>query len=204
LFQIEAVIFDLGRVLVNVDFTRGLFKYYHNSLKENDSETIDRLFNDKLFIQFTTGKISPPELYREIVKRFKINLEYKDFVKEWCNVFEPMDGVVNLVQEVAQNYVVGLLSDTDPLHWEYCLNTFPFLRIFSKPTLSYEIGVLKPTPLCYQLAAANVGKSIANCLFIDDRAINVRGAKEVGMQAILYKNIAQLRRDLLELGILKR
>jgi putative hydrolase of the HAD superfamily len=199
---IEAVIFDLGRVLVQVDFTKGLFRYYNSDHQEKDIEIIDRLFNDPLFIQFTTGKISVSELYHRICFRFGIKLTYENFVKEWCNIFELIEGMDLLVQEVATNYRVGLLSDTDPLHWEYCLKTFQFLKIFERPTLSFEIGVLKPDPKCYQIAAENIGKSVPSCLFIDDRAVNVAGAQRAGMPAILFRGIDKLRKDLVQLGII--
>jgi len=59
--KIEAVIFDLGRVLIEVDLTRGLFKYARNKFEEDDNTIMEHLFADPLFISFAAGKIEPNE-----------------------------------------------------------------------------------------------------------------------------------------------
>ena len=197
-----AIIFDLGRVLVDIDFTRGLFKYYQNNLFERKTEIIERIFKDDLFIAFTTGRISPQELYKALTHRYNIQLEYNQFVQEWCDIFSPMDGMETLVREIAVRYPVGLLSDTDPLHWNYCLHAFPYLRIFNHPTLSYQIGALKPNPVCYVTAAKNVNKEPQVCLFIDDREDNVMGARRVGMRSLQFVGVNALKDELSKMQIL--
>ena len=198
-----AIIFDLGRVLIDVDFTRGLFKYYQGNRHETDSEIIERIFRDDLFITFATGKISPEELYKALTHKYKLPLTYDQFVRKWCDIFSPMDGMETLVHEIAANYPVGLLSDTDPLHWHYCLQTYPYLQLFNKPSLSYEIGALKPDPVCYLTAAKNVSRPPQLCLFIDDREKNVEGAKKVGMKSLLFTGVDDLRDELSTLHILR-
>ena len=197
-----AIIFDLGRVLVDIDFTRGLFKYYQGDIFEPERDIIERIFKDDLFVAFTTGKITPQEVYKALTQKYNLLLEYDQFVQEWCDIFSPMDGMETLVQEIAARYPVGLLSDTDPLHWNYCLHTFPFLRIFNNPTLSYEIGVLKPNPVCYLTAAKNVNKHPQACLFIDDREDNVIGARRVGMRSFRFVGVAALKDELSKMQVI--
>lgn len=197
-----AIIFDLGRVLVDVDFTRGLFKYYHSDQFQSKTEIIERIFKDDLFIAFTTGKLSPQKLYKDLIQRYNLHLSYDQYVQEWCDIFSPMEGMDILVKEIAACYPVGLLSDTDPLHWDYCLRSYPFLRIFNKPTLSYEIGALKPNPICYLTAAENVGKQPSRCFFIDDREKNVAGARRAGMQSLQFTGVDDLKSELSKMRIL--
>ena len=197
-----AIIFDLGRVLIDVDFTRGLFKYYQRDGFHRESEIIERIFRDDLFIAFATGKLSPHKLYKSLIQKYKLSLAYDQFVKEWCDIFSPMDGMEELVREIAAHYPIGLLSDTDPLHWNYCLQTYPYLNLFKRPTLSYEVGALKPDPICYLTAAKNIGKQPQACLFIDDREINVNGARRAGMKSIQFIGVDELKDELFKIQIL--
>ncbi len=198
----KAVIFDLGRVLIEVDFTRGLFQYRNPSGRKSDQEVLEELFSDPIFVDFNTGKISPEETYKLIKEKYSLPIDYKVFVREWSNIFAPMDGMEALLKEVAENFPVGLLSDIDPLHWAYCRKNYTFLNIFTRPALSFEIGALKPAKICYLTAARNVGIKPEACLFIDDREVNVRGAINAGMQAIRFTGTDALRRELHQKKIL--
>jgi len=199
---IEAVIFDLGRVLVRVDFTRGLFRLYPEASQTDDLALLEHLMNDEIFREFTSGNIEPNELYRLVSGKYHLDLPFEEFTREWCNIFEEMDGMEDMVKAVSNRYPVGLLSDVDILHWNYCRLRFPVIRHFSSPTLSFEIHAMKPAEICYLTAARNVGKPTENCLFIDDRPGNVEGAIRAGMRAIQFLNRDQLICDLTELRVL--
>jgi len=200
--KIKSVIFDLGRVLVKVDFTRGLFRFITSHESKSDQEILNRIFKDEIFIAFSTGKLEPSQLYQLIHTKYHLDLPYESFVQEWCDIFAPMDGMEELVRELAEQYPLGLLSDTDPLHWPYCLQKFSFLKLFNRPTLSYETGLLKPDPQCYHLAAKNSYTTPEYCLFIDDREENVSGAMRTGMSALHFKGVESLRLELMELHII--
>lgn len=195
IFEIKAIIFDLGKVLVDVNFNKGIFGLFTNHAS-NTPQAIHQLYQQALFRDYNCGRISGAEFYEAVNKKFKLGLKYPEFVDKWCAVFEPMPGMEELVKQVARNYKVGLLSDTDPLHWHYCLDNFPVLKIFSKPALSYEIGQLKPAAKCYLSAVRNIGLEPAQCLFIDDRQQNVLGAQKNGMKALLFTSPEKLSIDL--------
>lgn len=196
------VIFDLGRVLVDIDFARGLFARLVDVSRDPPVEVGQNLTRDRLLVRLGTGQISPAEFHRELCRRAGLDLTFDDFARQWCDVFSPMDGMETLFRDVAGRVPVGLLSDTDPLHWRHLLSTFPILRQIPKPTLSFETGVLKPAPESYLAAARNVGVAPENCLFTDDVPANVEGAQRVGMDAILFRSAADLRRHLEERRIL--
>jgi HAD superfamily hydrolase (TIGR01509 family) len=200
--HILAIVFDLGRVLVRVDLRGGLFRYYVRDHPVSDQEIINKIFNDEIFVAFTTGKIEPLQLYRLLQAQYQLQLPFEEFVREWCSIITPMEGMAELVVELSQRYVLGILSDTDPLHWQYCRQQFSFLQLFPKPTLSYQTGLLKPDPRCYQLAAKNIDMAVYSCLFIDDREENVSGALKAGMPAMLFTGVESLRQELKNLHLL--
>ena len=201
--KIKAVIFDLGRVLVDVKFNQQTAKFFGVSTNDpTDAEKIlAQAFENELFRKLNKGQINAFQFYKSFIKQYQLNLDYNTFVKYWCDVFAPIEGMETLFWQVKKFYPVGLLSDTDELHWHYCKTQYPFLQSIEKPTLSFEIGALKPDPICYLKAAQNVGVAPENCLFIDDRAINVLGAQKVGMQAIQFLGVDKLKEEFRKLGL---
>lgn len=201
--EIKAIIFDLGRVLVDVRFDRQTAKFFGvNTDKPEDAASIlDKAFQNELFRKLNKGEISSFQFYQAFIKDFNLKIDYDTFVKFWCDVFAPIPGMEDLFWQVKRKYPVGLLSDTDELHWNYCREQFPFLKSIEKPTLSFEIGALKPEAKCYLKAAENVGFEVDECLFIDDREVNVQGAQKVGMQAILFNGPEKLKEDFKKFGI---
>ncbi len=200
---ISLIIFDLGNVLVQVDFSRGLYPYLTGSgLSEVQNNEMDRLFGNELFRDFNRGKVTPLEFYQSLVNRFHLDLKYGPFVQKWCDVFSPMPKMDSLLDKLKKNYFLTLLSDTDPLHWNYCLTHFSYLQKLQKPTLSFETGFLKPALPSYQAVLEKTGYRAQQCLFIDDRPKNVEAARRVGMKAIHFQHAGQLESDLIRLQIL--
>lgn len=62
-----------------------------------------------------------------------------------------------------------------------------FAEIFDAVVLSGEVGMRKPEPEIYRLAADRIGRDPADCVFVDDMRVNVVGAEAVGMTAILHR-----------------
>ncbi|RLD16653.1 hypothetical protein DRI50_01300 [candidate division KSB1 bacterium] len=199
---VQAIIFDLGRVLVDVKFNRESLEFFGVRPEDRNMEQIlTAAFNNPLFRAYNMGKISTDDFYRAFIEEHQLQMDFETFKTKWCSVFAPVDGMESLFWQVKKRYPVGLLSDTDPLHWNYCLEHFPFLQSIEKPTLSFEIGALKPEAVCYIKAAQNVGLPPERCLFIDDRPVNVQGAKAVGMQAIVFEGAGPLKEKLRQMGI---
>lgn len=199
--KFEAVIFDLGNVLLKLDFLNGPVSLFTGTVSD-PKDIINDLYNEQLFTDYNKGLLSPHQFYKEIISKFNLNIEYKEFSAKWCDIFIPIPGMEELVNDISQNYKTGLLSDTDPLHWQYCLEQFPYLKIFEKPSVSYEIGNLKPAAVNYITAAKNVDTLPEKCVFIDDREKNVKGAREAGMEAVHFISFEQLRSELKKLEIL--
>ncbi len=200
---VKAVIFDLGRVLVDIKFNRQTAKFFGVDTEQTQdaAKILDVAFQNELFRKLNKGQIQSREFFEIFSKTFNIQMDYSTFVEYWCDVFAPMPGMEELFWQVKKHYRVGLLSDTDELHWNYCKTQFPFLQSIEKPTLSFEIGALKPEAVCYLKAAENVGCEPEACLFVDDREVNVQGAKQVGMLAVRFEGVEKLKEDFKAYGI---
>lgn len=200
--KIEAVIFDLGRVLVDVDFSGIFAKYINPDEHSGLSLDLETVMKNPWFQKFSTGKTTLEEFHKNVSDFYKFKINLDDFITEWCSIFKPIPGMQELVKKTSQKMSVELLSDTDPVHWEFLLKEYPVLKIFKNPVLSFKTGFLKPAEICYIKAAKSVDKPVEQCFFIDDREVNVNGAQRAGMQAVRFQSYKKLMIDFKKTNIL--
>lgn len=87
--------------------------------------------------------------------------------------------------------------------WPVALRLYPKLvTVFEDVVVSGQVGSLKPGPEIYRLFLDRNGLAAAACLFIDDSAANVAGARAVGMQAHHFTTPEALEADLVARGLL--
>jgi putative hydrolase of the HAD superfamily len=200
--SIRAVIFDLGRVLVAIDDTL-LVEHLFKGLDAADTQQLARrTMADPAMVEFNSGRMTPQAFYEKMRRTYRWKLTFNEFKSLWCRIFYPMDGMEALISQLRGKVTLGLLSDTDPLHWSHIVTAWPWISGFENPTLSYQVGVMKPDPEIYRTAAKNVHTPPENCLYIDDLADNIEGAHVVGMNAVRFETIAQLKHVLKNLRLL--
>ncbi|MHC4551833.1 MAG: HAD-IA family hydrolase [Planctomycetota bacterium] len=198
---IEAVIFDLGRVLVAID-NQAMVKELFSHIGTDDPQLAAKTMKSSHMIDLCSGRIDLEEFHRRMSAAYNSDLGFAEFKDLWCSIFYTMEGAEELLRELDGTVTLGLLSDTDAVHWNYIKNRWPWLEMIPRPTLSYAVGLIKPDPAIYLKAAANAETQPEKCLFIDDLEANVEGARAVGMTAVQFKNIALLRHFLRSCGLL--
>lgn len=196
------VIFDLGRVLLQINTKGARFSALMVAMGIPPNQAFSLYWKEPEVEWHMTGKITTPQFYQAAIDRYNLKISYEDFATDWCDLFSPMPGMEHLFDRIAEKHRVGLLSDTDPLHWAKAKEILPWLSRIEHPTLSFETGYLKPHPAAYLKAAENCATPPENCFFIDDTQDNVDGARAVGMAALTFQNPERLAKDLAKLGIL--
>ena len=193
---IEAIIFDLGRVLVEIDNERLVRNLSRGDSDIDPNSLMQLVEDDELTLQFDTGKLTPEQFYGAVCAKTGIQIGYGDFLTGYCDIFKQMFGVDYLIHQLKDKYTIGLLSNTNTLHYNFIAGHFSYVDQIKNPTLSYKVGLTKPDIKIYEEAAKNVDTEIGKCLFIDDRAANVEGALSAGMQAIHFLDVESLRMSL--------
>jgi putative hydrolase of the HAD superfamily len=94
----------------------------------------------------------------------------------------------------------GLLSNMPVGMIRYARRQFAWLTHFDHQTFSAEVKLVKPDPAIYRHSLNGLGVAASDALFVDDRAANVEGARAVGLNAIQFHSVTQLRGDLEKLG----
>ena len=112
----------------------------------------------------------------------------------WSNVNSTM---VDWARQLGSSGIkVGLLSNMHPDMVRHCRNQFAWLQSFDFLTFSGEVSLIKPEPAIYEHTLRGLGVTAREALFLDDREINIRGARSLGIAAIHFQSVAQLRKEL--------
>jgi len=183
--MIKAIIFDCYGVLVADGWQPFKAKYF-----SEDPERMQQATD--LNKQADSGLISNDDFEKAIAQLADINPES---ARQQIQSNPPNQILFDYVKTLETNYKLGILSNASA-SWLNKLLTPEQLALFDSSVLSYETGFVKPQPEAYELVASQLGVLPSECVFIDDQERHCTGAKEVGMQAILYTDVAQTKADL--------
>lgn len=86
----------------------------------------------------------------------------------------------------------AMLSNCGPEVIERVKAQRPVERYFDALVVSWELGVVKPSPAIYRAALERLGVQPGDALFVDDRAVNVAGAEAVGMRGLVFEGDGSL------------
>ena len=92
-----------------------------------------------------------------------------------------------LVERLRPPYKVSILSNADLALRGRLVEKLRIDHLFDDIVCSAEVGMAKPEPEIFRLAAARLGVAPGECVFVDDWDQNVDAAREVGMTAICYR-----------------
>lgn len=95
----------------------------------------------------------------------------------------------------------AILSNMGDSVLENIEREFAWIHGFDVLVWSFQLGLAKPDPAIYHHALEKLGTNPEDTLFLDDKQINIDAAHELGIQGLLFTNVAQLRRDLLVRGL---
>ena len=198
--QRPTVIFDLGGVLVSVDFMRACkrLEAAGGAAAAVIHETIASGADKKAF---DTGRLSPQEFAARFCASIGANLPYAEFADIWCDIFAEQREVTGLLDQIAAKADLVLLSNTDPLHLDYIRDHYDFLPKFGRMLLSYEVGYAKPARQIFERALGLCAPG-SRMIYFDDVAEYVAAARTCGLPAQQFVDAARLRRDLEEFGAL--
>ena len=199
-FEIKAIIFDLGNVLLNFD-ARKSAKCFARACKVPFNKVWEHFFISPTEKAYTRGEISSREFYRHAVQSLKVPVNYKDFCRYWNDIFWENEGMDDVLKKLKKNYPLYLISNTNKLHFDHIKANYKILRHFKKTFPSHLVGHRKPEPQIYQKVLKSIRLKPAQTVFVDDIEKFVVGAKAVGMHAVQFKSPKQLQRDLGKMGI---
>jgi len=200
--QPRAVVFDLGKVMLDFDYgiaVRRLLPWVRLGLGE-----LRRLFEQSpLLPEYEIGGMSTAEFFARVQAATGFAGDLSAFAELFADVFSELPAMVAVQAEVRQRGVpTYVLSNTNELTIQYIRRHFPFFGQFDGYVLSYEHGAMKPAPRLYEVAEQLAGLRGADLFYLDDLPENVEAARRRGWQAVVHESAAQSRAALVAVGVL--
>ncbi len=197
---VKVIIFDLGNVILKFDMhlvSGEIAKRF--SLDE--ARVYEFFFDSPLTGIHDEGKIDAREFHRQAMAAHNIDMDFNEFRKIWNRIFTENTEVTSLIPALSRKYRIFLMSNTNRMHFDYIKKQFGIIKRFDRIFTSYEVGERKPHPRIYEEAIKAAGAEPSDIVFIDDREELAEGARRLGIRAIQFKNITQLKEDLIKNGI---
>lgn len=188
----SVVVFDLGKVLINFDYSiairrldlieKGLGQKFYDYYKNNYH----------IHREFERGLLTEEEFLKIMLTNLNHKVEAEDFCKIYSEIFTPNQALISLLPFLKKNYKLVLLSNTDPIHKKYGWEKYEFLSIFDHKVLSFEAKSVKPEEKIYR-TVEDYSKAPSNKhLYIDDISEYAEAARKIGWDAIQFLSYEQL------------
>lgn len=194
LTDIKNIIFDLGKVLLNLDFSASIKAFQMLGL-QTDVLDNKQAYSDPVFYELEVGKILP-KAFCDRVRKVLNNPHASDLQIEdawYAMILDIPASRVKMVQELSKNYNIYLFSNTNKIHIERLHRAFKmeygfdFPSLFIKDYYSHEIHECKPDLISYQKVIELSGIKAEESIFIDDLEKNIIGAQQVGLKTFWLK-----------------
>jgi putative hydrolase of the HAD superfamily len=193
----EALLFDLGGVVIEIDFDRAFAHWAAYSKRPPD--TIKKRFSfDNFYQQHERGEIDAPAYFASLRKSLGIDISDTQFAEGWNDIYAgEAPGIAALLQEVKRKMPIYAFTNSNPTHQQVWSKRFAkVLDLFQKVFVSSELGRRKPESEAFHAVAAAIGVPIPRIVFLDDSLENVEGARAVGLQAIHVRSLADVEGSL--------
>jgi len=201
---IEAIIFDLGNVLISVDYSVVAEKVAAVSSKPL-AEIYQLFFDSGLSGLFEEASLSPEEFFIKAKELLGFKMSYTQFVSVWNSIFfiSPENRrVYEIASSLKGRYKLALLTNINILHFEYIKQHFALFDVFGQVIPSFELRLRKPDPRIYHKTMEMLKVDCAERVFYtDDRQELIAKAQELGIRAFVFKGTAQLINDMAKVGI---
>jgi putative hydrolase of the HAD superfamily len=188
---IRNIIFDLGGVLLDIDFNKTREAFQAQGFHDFD-DYYQQAYSSPFFSEFEQGKISPASFYEGIRNIASLSLSDAEIKGSWnALLLDFRNESMNYLATLRKDYPVFLLSNTNEAHHQEFAGRYReefdggnFDDNFDKAYYSHVIHLVKPGPESYLYITKENSLDPAETLFVDDTLKNIDGAKAVGMQTL--------------------
>ena len=194
--EIKSIIFDLGGVILNLNYSKTEDEFKKIGVL-NFKEFYSQKKQTLLFDEFEKGKIKPEEFISSFKESENLKIKEIDFIDAWnAMLLEIPIEKLQFIDGLKKDYKIILLSNTNEIHIKKFEDDLKknnmleqFYKCFDKIYYSSRMGKRKPEENCFNQVLEENGLIAENTLFIDDSIQHIEGAKKAGIKTFhLEKN----------------
>lgn len=189
---VRALLFDLGRVVIDIDFGRVLASWARASGLDVPPAAVA---HDSAYEQHEVGTLSAQDYFAHLRRTLCLQCDDEAMRHGWNQVFvAPIAETVDMIRAVRGRVPCHAFSNTNATHLEEMQRAFPeVLALFGTVFVSHEVARRKPDPEAFRHVAQALRLAPQDILFFDDLEANVEGARAIGMPAVLVRSPADVR-----------
>ena len=198
LAHIDAIIFDLGGVLIDVDYTRTIDAFEKLGIS-NAKELYSQKEQTELFNQIECGEITPHFFLNELLKFCPKSTTKNEIEEAWNAIIGPYNiKIIDLLTQLKGKYKLFVLSNTNAIHFEKAnlewskISDKPIDSFFDKVYLSHKIGDRKPNESVFINLCKEQGLDKNKTLFIDDSIQHINSANKLGLKTHHLKSMEEI------------
>jgi FMN phosphatase YigB (HAD superfamily) len=201
--ETRAVLFDLGGVVLDIDFARPLAVWQpHSRLTPEQLRAAFR--HDEPYLRHETGALPADGYLAHLREVLALDCD-ADTVRAGFNAIlvAEIAETVRLLDAIRADVPRYAISNTNPVHVAEIARAFPaLLPRFHRVFVSHEIGHRKPDAAAFRHVLEAIGVPAPTALLFDDLLPNIEAARALGMQAVQVHGPQDVRQALLERGLL--
>jgi len=187
------VVFDLGKVLVDFDYSIAARKVAARSTKSL-LDLASLLSSSSLIVQYECGQVTRRDFFEKIRDAVGFQGTLEEFGDYFADIFTEIPPMIALHTELRRRGIpTYIFSNTNDLAVEHIERNFPFFKNFDGYIYSYEVGAMKPDAKIYAAMEKLCGRTGADIIYLDDRSENVQGGLARGWQAFLHETPEKTR-----------
>jgi putative hydrolase of the HAD superfamily len=188
---VKNIIFDLGGVFLNIDFSITEKAFIELGV-DQFSDMFTQHHSNDLFVELETGSISPESFYAAFRAGTGCNLSDEDIKNAWnALLLDFRKPSLEWLKNIKSKYRIFLFSNTNSIHHDAFIESYrqqtgetDFDAFFEKAYYSQNLGMRKPNPEPFLHILKEQNLNAAETLFIDDTIKNIETAKLLGMQTV--------------------
>ena len=199
--SIAALFFDVGGVLLTNGWDRNTRRLAAEKFHLNWDTLEER--HELVVADFETGRLTLDEYLDRTILHEPREFSRVDIRAFILATSQPLGETLALVGELAarKQYLIATLNNESAELNSYRIRQVHLQDWFTVFLSSCYVGLRKPDPRIYRLALDLAQRAPEECVFVDDRPLNVDAARQVGMRAIRFESAGQLRRELAACGV---
>ncbi len=198
----DALLFDLGRVVLDIDFNRALTCWAGHAGRA-PADLAARFVREESYRHHEIGQIEDAAYFQSLRDSLGIGISDAQFLEGWNAIFAgEMPDIAPLLKRAAARVPLYAFSNTNRPHVEHFSKAYAdVLGHFREVFLSSSIGLRKPDAAAYDHVVKAIGVPAERIVFFDDLAANIEGARERGLVAVHVTSPDDVANALAALGI---
>lgn len=199
--SIKAIVFDLDGVYFNKGKAKFLSSLAHYGVKEANAKSV--FLTSQHMADYKLGKIDDNEFWTWAESQWNTGLSNHELIELMLDGYAIDERVAQLATRVQHaGYNTLICSNNFPARVNGLERKFGFLQQFDTAVFSYQVHAAKPSTEIFAELLRRSGRQPQEIVYADDKPTALTGAKDLGINTLVYTDFDTYRDDLQELGII--